>query len=409
LDPSTREKIDLLTINIAKVNSTVEKVRDDVAESSCDPAIIANFNLLCTAIELLSNNQSSITTLISEKQHSNWSPMVNSYANAAATAATTASVEAPFITHKKPRTDQTKHISNSQPNYVTLPGRLVSRPPRSGSVSRPPPPPAQQEDPDLSKFKDAVKDAEKSILLLNLNMGKVPLLNTETISKRATLALTSLAANVEKPGSTIPSHDVVSTIDDILSVSKGMSFYGTATKTYRNPKDLASGSYCTIPVRYDFKDRETRIQAESILRTTCKINCVTPYHPMLRECIKQTGERFREKTGDDFVRVNVDIGKMVFKIYHKKDKKSAWQLCDEVVRIPREAYNIAARKAPLGFRMRFDSLSNMEIESETAAVGATATAAGATAGAAALAVADNATTGKNRVSRKDSSESISSL
>jgi hypothetical protein len=186
-------------------------------------------------------------------------------------------------------------------------------------------------------------------------MGKVPLLNTETISKRATLALTTMAAKVDKSNSSVPTADSIAAIDDILSVTKGMTFYGAATKTYNNPKDSASGSFCTIPVKYEFKDRETKNQAEKILRKTCNVNCATPYPPTLRECIKQTSEHFRNVTGDNFVRVSVDAAKLVFKVAHRNDKESRWCYAKSAIPIPREALDISARRPPEGFKMSFEA------------------------------------------------------
>jgi hypothetical protein len=160
-----------------------------------------------------------------------------------------------------------------------------------------------------------------------------------------------MAAKVENPTSSLPTQDSVSAIDDILSVTKGMTFYGSVTKTYKNPKDKASGSFCTIPIRYEFKDRETRIQAETILRNTCNVNCNTPYHPALRECIRQTSEFFRGVYNTSYVRVNVDSSKMVLKVFYKPDKDSKWLPHDKSIPIPREALDLSTRKPPTSFRM----------------------------------------------------------
>ena len=92
-------------------------------------------------------------------------------------------------------------------------------------------------------------------------------MNQETISKKATLALTTMAAKTEGKFSSTPSQDAVTAIDDILSVTTGMSFFGNSTKTYKNPKDTESGSYCTLPVKYKFSDKDTRIKAETTLRS----------------------------------------------------------------------------------------------------------------------------------------------
>jgi hypothetical protein len=192
-----------------------------------------------------------------------------------------------------------------------------------------------------------------------------------------------MAAKAENPLSTFPSKDSVSTIDDILSVTTGMTFYGSVTKTYKNPKDKASGSYCTIPVRYEFKDRETRIQAETILKSTCNVNCATPYPATLRECMKQTGEFFRGVYNTDYVRVSVIGEKLALKVAYKADKDSRWLNHDVLIPIPKEAYN-TARRAPAGFRMT-GLIPDLSTAPETMDTGDTAS-------------------GTRRKSRKDSAE-----
>jgi hypothetical protein len=69
---------------------------------------------------------------------------------------------------------------------------------------------------------------------LNLNLGRIPIVNKETMSKRATLALTALAAKKENKKGTIPSGESVGALDDVLSVVKNIFFFGSGTKTYNN-------------------------------------------------------------------------------------------------------------------------------------------------------------------------------
>jgi hypothetical protein len=245
--------------------------------------------------------------------------------------------------------------------------------------------------PEVQKFKDAVREAEKSTLIFNLDMGRVPLLNTDTISKKATLALTAMAAKVNDPKNPHPTKDSVTAIDDVLSVTKDMVLYGSVTKSYKNAKDSASGFFCTIPVRYDFRDRETRIQAESILRTTCNVNCATPYPAILRECMKQTGGFFRGLYNTEYVRVGVEISRMALLVSYKPEKDSAWIYHDKLIPIPPEALNVSARKAPLGFKMSGLIPENDRMDFVDGA-GASGSGIGSTSGS----------SGSPRLSRKDS-------
>jgi hypothetical protein len=202
--------------------------------------------------------------------------------------------------------------------------------------------------PEVQSFRDTVKNAEKSTLIFNLNLGRVPILNTDTMSKRATLALTSMAAEVEGNSKDNPSKKSIEMIDDIMSVSTGIHFYGTTTKSYRHPRDDLSGSFCTIPIRYDFDDRETRIQVEQTLRTNCNVKCSTPYPPILRECIKRVIADAKTEFPDNLIKVVVDSNNLTLKVARKvsKDDKSRWIYASEDIKLPQEALDTRSRKIP---------------------------------------------------------------
>jgi hypothetical protein len=51
-----------------------------------------------------------------------------------------------------------------------------------------------EEEKKVRKFSEAIRDAERSTLCFNLNMGNVPLMNKTTISEKASLALAKMAA-----------------------------------------------------------------------------------------------------------------------------------------------------------------------------------------------------------------------
>jgi hypothetical protein len=68
------------------------------------------------------------------------------------------------------------------------------------------------------KFGEAIRDAERSTLCFNLDMGNVPIMNKGTISEKASIALTKMAATKEGKGSAVPSNDAITVIDDVISL-----------------------------------------------------------------------------------------------------------------------------------------------------------------------------------------------
>jgi hypothetical protein len=76
-------------------------------------------------------------------------------------------------------------------------------------------------------FTKAVKDAERSILIFNLNLGSTPTMNPNTISSKVTVSLLNLMKVKEKTST--PSQEAKDFIDDILSQVVKMEFYGSKT------------------------------------------------------------------------------------------------------------------------------------------------------------------------------------
>ena len=103
--------------------------------------------------------------------------------------------------------------------------------------------------------------------------------------------------------------DASEMIDDALSCSQ-LEFLGSGTRKFYNNRDKTdkrNGKMCTVPVRMDFKNKETRIQAENTLRSICKVKCSIPYPRKLRTLINETIAEGKKRMDKCFIKVKVDI------------------------------------------------------------------------------------------------------
>jgi hypothetical protein len=254
-------------------------------DTVADPAVKDILSDLCKAISLINENHKAIV-----------SPSSAAVSAAAAVANKSTGMVSLGTIPKRNRTA----IENTDLGASQLPGPNTEK-----SVSVPVPE-TKKVSPEVAKFREAMRKAECSTLIFNLNMGRIPIMNTATMSNKATLALAAMAAeNEERPGS-IPEEDTVATIDDVLSMATKIDFYGRKTNTYTNARDKKSGSFCTIPVLYEFSDKDTRFEAETYLRNKCGAHCSTPYPTILRECIRQVVDAVKVDFPNDQVKVTVD-------------------------------------------------------------------------------------------------------
>jgi hypothetical protein len=333
-----------LNVKIVTVRSLCEKVTTDLSAEGLDPRLVAIMSTLNQAVTGIVDIQQTLVgqpptpqVIVSDDSGSGSQASPSAPESAATKRARKGSNDPVFVDLGTYR-QQGKSSQNA-------PSRYAYR-------TQDPEP-----DPIVTKFKETVKEAEKSTLLLNLNLGKVPTINQDTISRKVTMALTEMAATAEKRNGKIPSDETAASLDDVLSVVKGMKFFGKSTKSYRNRSDPNSGSYCTVPVRYDFHDKDARIYAETFLRDKCKVQCVTPYPTILRECIRQIIDQVKQDFPNSFVRVTVDTNNMCFRILRRPlvDKnykgKKEWFKCDDTIPIPEAALHVYARSVPDGFKL----------------------------------------------------------
>jgi hypothetical protein len=107
-----------------------------------------------------------------------------------------------------------------------------------------------------------------------------------------------------------------------------------------------------VPVQYQFKDRDTRAFAEKTLRDTCGVNCATPYPAVIRESIKQVIDHVKKSHPDDYVKVNVMTKEFSLKVSRRpKGQNQDWITLPDLIPLPDEAWDVAAKKAPDGLKV----------------------------------------------------------
>jgi hypothetical protein len=212
-----------------------------------------------------------------------------------------------------------------------------------------------QEEVRKKKFVQAVKEAEKSVLVFGLDLGKVQIMNTSTLSRNVTQDIVSKAAKKERKKDGRPSDETVAVLDDTLSMVTGMDFFGKVTKPFQNKRDVndvRNGKFCTMPVKLNFKSKEAKGRADNVLRWNCGISGSTPYPMKLRKLIGKTIAEEKEKNPSCFIQVKVDTDSLTLKLSKRNDKKE-WHNNYASVPIPTEVMDLST--VSNSFTMETDS------------------------------------------------------
>jgi hypothetical protein len=192
---------------------------------------------------------------------------------------------------------------------------------KKGNGATPVSPPVDPEVEKKRKFVGAVREAEKAVLLFDLDLGKVPIMNTATIAKNVTQDITAKAALADGKTDGRPADTTIVALDDALSMVNSMDFLGKVTKPFNNKfnqQDPNNGKFCTMPVKMNFNSKDARARAERVLKRQCKVRCVVPYPQRLRNSIKNAIQDQKVKHPNCFIQVKVDAEALCLRISRKE-------------------------------------------------------------------------------------------
>jgi hypothetical protein len=208
----------------------------------------------------------------------------------------------------------------------------------------------------VRRIKQAILKAERAVTLFDLDLGSVPVLNRETLSKKVTLVLHNRAQSEgiyrDNPSA------AEEAIDDILSCAS-IDILGKGSKVFYNKKDLndpRNGKMCSVPIKLSFKDKNTRFQAELALKKACKVKCATPYPKELRTLMDELVKSCKPENPGCFILPKVDADKMLISARARNDK--GWTDINRSVNIPLDLLDSAEMdSSPLDDACEMTSIS----------------------------------------------------
>jgi hypothetical protein len=219
-----------------------------------------------------------------------------------------------------------------KPSTASYADAASSQVPSGASKVRHPPAAPSAADLKVKKVKQAISKAERSITIFNLDLGPVPVLNQETLSRKVTIKLHELA-KTEGMYKKDPAA-AEEAMDDLLSCAT-LDFLGKGSTKFNNRfdrDDKRNGKMCTVPVKLTWRDKDSRSLAEQTLRKACKVRCGIPYPKKLRNLIKTTVSEGQAIHPDCFIKVKVDTENL--QVTASARSKDGWTDLDIAKNIP---------------------------------------------------------------------------
>jgi hypothetical protein len=117
-----------------------------------------------------------------------------------------------------------------------------------------------------------------------------------------------------------------------------MDFVGQSSERKidkRDPANPITLPYCTMPVKLDFPDRNTRIHFERTLRKHCGMKAAMSLPFQIRKYQGLFYKAMKARYPDRIVMVRPDTPSLSFVAFVKNEGGSGWTRCQETVPIPK--------------------------------------------------------------------------
>lgn len=188
------------------------------------------------------------------------------------------------------------------------------------------------------ELREAFALADRTAILFDLDMGPAPVGNRQSLSRSLAAGIRAAALSAAGDSET-DQIEAVRAAGDALSCAGDVAYLGQASRSFSNPRnqsDPKNGTYCTIPVKLEFEDRQQRIYFEQTMR---KINLRASQSlpPFLQKERTAFDAALREKYPESMIMIRPDPDRAVLTAFRKQEKTDRWTQCSDVWSVPPRA------------------------------------------------------------------------
>jgi hypothetical protein len=202
---------------------------------------------------------------------------------------------------------------------------------RSGAGGNAPPVPERpQPIPGQNELKEGLAKADRESIMFEVDLGPNTLANRNGLAVAFSASVRKAAVDKALTAGTDPA-EAVRVMDDVLSCVADMEFVGSASQKFLSKKkdDPRNNKFCTMPIKFKFDDRSTRIHFEKTMREVCNLRAGISLPKPVR--LEQAAflSALREKYPTDAITVRPDIGAAALYALRKAGGEGGWINCPE--------------------------------------------------------------------------------
>jgi hypothetical protein len=172
-----------------------------------------------------------------------------------------------------------------------------------------------------AELKAALVAADKMAVIFDADLGPSPVANRTALNNALAAGLKAATMKVaDETGEDVA--EGIRVVNNALSCADNVEFLGqtTARKIYkRDPSKPVTLPFCTMPVRLDFPDRNTRIHFERTVRKHCNLKATMSLPAPIRKYQGLYLQAMRERHRGKTVMVRTDTASLSLIAFTKQE------------------------------------------------------------------------------------------
>jgi hypothetical protein len=200
-----------------------------------------------------------------------------------------------------------------------------------------PAPSRARPEPGTAELKDALTAAEKTAVVFDADLGPSPVANRAALNGAFTAGLKAATLKVAE-NSGEDANESIRVVNDALSCADNLGFVGQTSQRKidkRDPANPVTLPFCTMPVKLDFPDRDTRIHFEKTLRKHCGMKATISLPFQIRQYQALFLDALRNRYKGRAISARPDTSTLSMVAFMKNEGDRGWSRCRETVPIPR--------------------------------------------------------------------------
>jgi hypothetical protein len=204
-----------------------------------------------------------------------------------------------------------------------------------GGMAGPPVPAKPQPPPGVRELKEGLEKADKESILYDTNLGNVTIANRNNLAAAFSAGIRNAAIEKAVSEKADPA-EAVRIVDDALSCVQDMEFIGSQSQKFinrNNENDSRNNTFCTMPIKFKFEDRNMRIHFETTIRSQCGLKSQISLPKPIRHEQAAFLRALKARYPGEIVSVRPDIPSATLRAVRKLHGAESWTRCWEVLQL----------------------------------------------------------------------------